>query len=195
MTAILWSAPGRSTMYGLVNRAIEQLVIAHRGEDGWARVCKKADWSDEGFVAMQTYDDAVTYRLVGAVSEELGLHASEVLKAFGEYWILYTAEEGYGAMLSMCGNNIKDFLTGMNQMHARIAVTMPNIRPPHFTIKEVGENELNLIYESDRDGLAPMVEGLISGLAKRFGQRISIELIQAKSREAPKDVFRILILD
>ncbi len=180
-------------MYGLVNRAIEQLVLSIKGEDSWARVCKKANWSDEGFVAMQTYDDAVTYRLVGAVSEELGISEHDVLKSFGEYWILYTAEEGYGAMLSMCGDNIRDFLTRMNQMHARIAVTMPDIRPPHFTIKDVSDTELHLTYESDREGLAPMVEGLILGLAKRFDQKISIKLIHPKTAESPCDVFQILI--
>jgi hypothetical protein len=180
-------------MYGLVNRAIEQLVVSTKGEDSWARVCKKANWSDEGFVAMQTYDDAVTYRLVGAVSAELGLAPDDVLRAFGEYWIMYTAEEGYGAMLSMCGDNISDFLTRMNQMHARIAVTMPHIKPPHFTVKDVSDTELHLIYESDREGLAPMVEGLILGLAKRFDQQIVIKLIHPKTAESPRDVFQILL--
>lgn len=178
-------------MYGLVNRAIEQLVVSLKGEDAWSRICRKTNWGDEGFVAMQAYDDEVTYRLVGAVSEELGLPPHEVLKAFGEYWILYTAEEGYGEMLAMCGDNIRDFLRGMNQMHARIAVTMTEIRPPHFHVEEVSPTELHLHYESDRNGLTPMVEGLIVGLAKRFGQRITIEHIEAKTKEKPRDVFRI----
>lgn len=178
-------------MYGLVNRAIEQLVVSLKGEEAWTRVCRQANWGDEGFVAMQAYDEAVTYRLVGAVSEELGLSPNEVLKAFGEYWILYTAEEGYGEMLTMCGDNILDFLRGMNQMHARITVTMPDIRPPHFHVEEINPTELLLHYESDRSGLTPMVEGLIIGLAKRFGQRVAIELIKTKTNEKPADVFRI----
>lgn len=103
-------------MYGLVNRAIEQLVVSLKGEEAWHRVCQAAQWSDEGFVAMQTYDDAVTYRLVSAVSEELALSPEQVLKAFGEYWILYTADEGYGDMLSMCGDDLRSFLRGMNRM-------------------------------------------------------------------------------
>lgn len=181
-------------MYGLVNRAIEQLVVSLKGEDAWRRVCQAAQWSDEGFVAMQTYDDAVTYRLVGAVSQELGLPPDAVLKAFGEYWILYTAEEGYGEMLSMCGSDLLSFLHGMNHMHARIEVTMPHIRPPHFHVEELNASELELIYESDREGLAPMVEGLITGLAKRFNQTIEIRQLERRQADSRQDRFHIRIL-
>lgn len=180
-------------MYGLVNRAIEQLVVSIKGEEGWRRVCLEARWPDEGFVAMQSYDDAVTYRLVEAVSKELALPAPQVLKAFGEYWILYTAEEGYGDMLSMCGDDLRSFLQGMNHMHARIEVTMPNIKPPHFRVEDKGANEMELIYESHRDGLAPMVEGLIIGLAKRFNQHIDIQQTGWRSNETPQDRFHIRI--
>jgi len=179
-------------MYGLVNRAIEQLVVSLKGEDAWHRVCRAAQWSDEGFVAMQTYDDAVTYRLVQAVSEELALSPEQVLRAFGEYWILYTADEGYGEMLSMCGDDLRSFLHGMNHMHARIEVTMPNIRPPHFRVEDRSDTEIELIYESDREGLAPMVEGLITGLAKRFNQDIEIHHARRRTAELPQDRFQIL---
>ncbi len=181
-------------MYGLVNRAIEQLVVSLKGEEGWRRVCQAARWPDEGFVAMQTYDDAVTYGLVQAVSHELGLPAQQVLKAFGEYWILYTAEEGYGDMLAMCGDDLRSFLHGMNHMHARIEVTMPSIRPPHFRVEEKSDTELDLVYESHRDGLAPMVEGLIVGLAKRFNQTIDIQQTGWRSDGVPQDRFHIRIL-
>jgi hypothetical protein len=180
-------------MYGLVNRAIEQLVVSIKGDEGWRRVCRAARWPDEGFVAMQSYDDAVTYRLVEAVSQELALPAEQVLKAFGEYWILYTAEEGYGDMLAMCGDDLRSFLHGMNHMHARIEVTMPNIRPPHFQVEDKGPHEMVLIYASHRDGLAPMVEGLIIGLAKRFKQDIDIEQTHWRSEASPQDHFHIRI--
>lgn len=128
-------------MYGLVNRAIGQLVVSLKGESAWARVCQQADWPDGGFVSIQTYDDAVTYRLVGAVSQELGLTPAEVLRAFGEYWILYTAEEGYGSMLNMCGSDLVGFLHGMNQMHARIEASLPELRPPSFQVQELNASE------------------------------------------------------
>lgn len=44
-------------MYGLVNRAIQQLVVATAGDAAWTRVCAKAKVDDVGFVAMCPYHD------------------------------------------------------------------------------------------------------------------------------------------
>jgi hypothetical protein len=181
-------------MFGLVNRAIEQLVLSLRGEEGWVRVCEAAGWEDQVFIAMQTYDDAVTYRLVGAVSQELGLPANEVLRAFGEYWILYTADEGYGDLLATCGNDLVSFLKGMNHMHARIEVTMTDIRPPHFDVVDRSPTEYELVYKSTREGLSPMVEGLLMGLARRFGQRIELTHTAQRDAASPEDRFLIRIM-
>ncbi len=49
---------------------------------------------------MKPYPDDLTYKLVGAACEVLNASAEDVLKAFGEYWILFTAEKGYGEMLN-----------------------------------------------------------------------------------------------
>jgi len=180
-------------MYGLVNRAIEQLVVSIKGPDAWSHICQVAEWPDEGFVALQLYDDAVTYRLVGAVSQELDMPPDQVLRAFGEYWILYTAEQGYGEMLNSCGSNMRDFLRGMNHMHARIETTMRGVRTPNFDLKDLSEHDIELTYESEREGLAPMVEGLLTGLAKRFGQTVDVTQVSARSPGVPRDVFHIHI--
>ncbi|MFX7898828.1 heme NO-binding domain-containing protein, partial [Acinetobacter baumannii] len=75
-------------MYGLVNRAIEQLVVATAGGPAWRPVCARAGVSPDGFIGMQAYPDDMTYRLVGAASEVLGHPPETVLRLFGEYWIV-----------------------------------------------------------------------------------------------------------
>ena len=73
-----------STMYGLVNRAVEGLVTEKFGVDPWQRICARAGLDDPQFVAMEAYDDAVTYGLVGAAAAELGLEPAAVLEVFGD---------------------------------------------------------------------------------------------------------------
>ena len=85
-------------MYGLINKAVRGLVLEIAGADAWSRIRHAAQVEDDDFISMEGYDDAVTYRLVGAASEELGLSPEAVLEAFGKYWVDYTADEGY-AML------------------------------------------------------------------------------------------------
>jgi hypothetical protein len=45
---------------------------------------------------------------------------------------------------------------------------MPDLKPPAFTVRNEKENYLELVYNSHRTGLIPMLMGLVSGLGKRF---------------------------
>ena len=163
------------TMYGLVNRAVEGLVTEKFGADAWLRICQRADLEDASFVAMEAYDDAITYSLVAAASAELGLEPAAVLEAFGDYWTTYTIEEGYGDLLTMMGNSLEEFLDNLDSMHARIAGTMPELMPPSFEREANDDGSSVVHYRSEREGLAPMVLGLLKGLARRFSVAIEIE--------------------
>lgn len=178
-------------MYGLVNRAIEQLVIATAGEPAWRQVCARAGVSPDGFIGMQAYADDLTYRLVGAASEVLGHPPETVLRLFGEYWIVYTAEEGYGELLGRFGDDMRSFLASLDEMHGRVESTFPEMVLPRFTVRDGDGDGYLLHYSSVRAGLAPMVEGLLTGLAQRFGTEISIERVQRREDGAAEDVFRI----
>ena len=181
-------------MYGLVNRAVEDLVKQMKGDDGWRRVCAHAQVGSDGFVAVRSYPDDVTHRLVGSVSREMDLPAEKVLEAFGEYWILYTAEQGYGDMLRSAGAGVREVLGNLNDMHGRIETAFPEMTLPYFFVEDVGDDEFELIYESSRDGLAPMVIGLVRGLAGRFGQRVEIDHVEGRAPGSPRDRFRVRVL-
>lgn len=155
-------------MYGLVNQAVEDLAVKLGGPELWASIVAKAGVERPVFVAMAPYDDSITYRLVEAASEVLGIPSAEVLEAFGEHWILYTGDQGYGPMLSAMGQTLPQFLGNLDSMHSRIALSMPELRPPSFACEELEEGRLQVRYWSERAGLASMVTGLLKGLAKRF---------------------------
>lgn len=182
-------------MYGMVNRAIEQLVVSLKGEAVWQQICQRAGVSAEGFVAMCPYHDDLTYGLVGAVSEALNLTPEQVLQAFGEYWILYTADEGYGELMQAGGNTLREFLGNLNDMHGRIETVFPQMRAPRFVVYDVGPGEYTLHYESERPGLAPMVVGLVHGLARRFEQSVEVRQVQCRTQGSRDDVFSIRHID
>jgi hypothetical protein len=176
-------------MYGLVNRAIQGLVVEKFGAERWRNVRQRAGVQQDGFVAMHAYDDAITYALVGAASAELGLPPAEVLEAFGEYWTTYTIDEGYGGLLSTMGGTIDEFLDNLDSMHARVGATMPQLVPPGFEREAIDDDSSILPYRSTRAGLAPMVLGLLRGLAKRFAVQIEVEHLEATA--AGHERFRI----
>ena len=181
-------------MYGLVNRAVEDLVKQVKGDDGWRRVCAHAQVGVEGFVAVRSYPDDVTHRLVGSVSREMSLPPEKVLESFGEYWILYTAEKGYGDLLRSAGTGVREVMGNLNEMHARIETAFPEMSLPYFFVEDIDAEVFDLVYESSRDGLAPMVVGLVKGLAARFGQRVEVEHTESRSPGSPRDRFRVRLL-
>jgi hypothetical protein len=178
-------------MYGLVNKAIKDLVVANYGENVWKDICKRAGFFEEDFLGMSPYPDQLTFDLVRHTSEALQVDPSVVLELFGEHWIIYTAEGGYGDIIRMTGETFPEFLSNLDFLHDRIQNVMPELRPPLFTTRNETENSIEIEYRTHRSGLTPMVIGILRGTGKRFGLSVQVEHIQKKSEQSDCDVFRV----
>jgi hypothetical protein len=179
-------------MYGMINKAIRDLVVSRFGEAAWQQVREKAGVSDEVFINMVKYPDDATYRLVGAASEVLNAPAAAILETFGEYWTVYSAESGFGHLLDFAGDNLVDFLRNLDNMHTRVALSFPELQPPSFKVTDVADGSLRLHYYSQRDGLAPLAIGMVKGLGKRFSTPVKITLEKAKADGYDHDEFSVL---
>lgn len=182
-------------MYGLVNRAVEELVCTQFGEATWEAIRAEAEVDIEVFVSMEPYADDVTYKLVNAASKILGISAETVLITFGEYWTLYTAREGYGELLKMSGNTFPEFLRNLDNMHARVGLLYPELQPPSFECTDVNDHGMLLHYRSHREGMAPLVVGLLQGLSKMFAINLAIEHVQKRPVDGKHDVFKLTYLN
>ncbi len=171
-------------MYGMVNQAVRGLVIDRFGVQTWTRIHSGAK-APENFSAMQPYDDAVTYDLVGQAVEVLGVPMESILHAFGEYWVLEIATKHYGTLMASTGRDFADFLANLDHMHQRIRVTFPNYQPPSFRVKPVDPGTLQVDYYSHRPGLLPFVEGLFKGLGQYFSVEVSFEHITDEAHRLP----------
>jgi len=176
-------------MYGLVNRAVQELVSSQFGKETWLEIKRKAETGVHAFVSMQTYPDEVTYKLVGAASEVLKISPTQVLEAFGEYWITYTASSGYGDMFAMFGSSMSDFLSNLDNLHARVATTFPALQPPSVRCTEVTATGMRVHYHSTRDGLAPLMVGLLRGLGKHFHTPVDVTHDRARGDAHDHDEF------
>jgi len=168
-------------MYGLVNKAIEDLVISSAGEAVWQRIKSSAGLDDLYLLDTSIYPDETTYQLVTAASETLGQSPEEILHAFGRHWVLYTGRQGWATLFAATGESLIDFLGNLNELHARVHTSMPEAQMPEFHLLEADEGYI-LEYHSHREGLAPMVDGILSGLAEQFGESWSIELLERSAQ-------------
>lgn len=175
----------------MVNKAVEDLVVTGFGQESWNAIKLRAGVEDDVFLSNESYPDSLTYDLVEAASEVLGMEAREVLVAFGEHWVLVTGKQGYGSMMEAGGRTLPEFLINLPTFHTRVAMIFPNLQPPRFSCTDVTENSLVLHYHSHRPGLTYFVVGLLQGLGKMFLSPTSVEVTRRKSDGADHDEFLV----
>ena len=161
-------------MYGIVNQAIQDLVVEQHGEATWSRILERAGCPDLALQEMDSYPDALTFELVGAVAAELGLPVPDVLRLFGRTWITYTSDRGFGRIIAGSGDSFGAFLGGLDAMHERVTRTFRAMEPPRMVLRSSDGGRFVLEYHSRREGLEMMVVGLLEGLAERFGLEAEI---------------------
>jgi hypothetical protein len=178
-------------MYGMVNKAVEDMICRNYGAPTWERIKKQAEVDVDVFLSNESYPDEITYRLVAAASEILRTPAASILEGFGEHWVLHTAQEGYGALMRAAGGSLPEFLSNLPNFHNRVAMIFPNLQPPRFECTDIAACSLRLHYFSRRQGLEPFVVGLVRGLGKMFRTPVKVEVAEARSCGADHDVFAV----
>lgn len=177
-------------MYGMVNQALEAMIKETAGPDAWGRIMAKAGIDEPAFVAMKQYPDSVTYALAGAAADELGLPLPKALHAFGMYWVSYANRGPWGKLMHASGRSTYELLAALDEMHARIALSFPELRPPSFGVERTADGVL-VEYRSDRPGLAPFVVGLIEGLGTLYRERVEVRQVESRDAGAPHDRFHV----
>lgn len=154
-------------MYGIVNSAVQDLVIQQYGRAIWAEIAHACGLDEENiFLSHQGYPDQLTYRLVEEVCTRVDCPAGKFLEGLGEFWVTVTGKRHYGELLAACGRTLPEVLAGINALHGRVALTFPGFNPPRLSCTEVTADRLLLHYESTREGLWPFVIGAVRALAE-----------------------------
>ena len=168
-------------VYGMINQAVKDLVCHQAGEDAWLEVCREAGVDPEGFEALTPYPDSLTFKLVEIAAKKLNHAPDQLLRSFGRHWVFYTGEHGYGEVMRMFGKDFRSCLANLNRMHAHMGALMPQLRPPRFVVRESSATSMTVDYFSERQGLGPIVLGLLEGLAEKYHETIAVEFLPKKA--------------
>lgn len=178
-------------MYGIVNKALQEMVCNRYGETTWAQILILAQVSDEVFISNEAYPDDTTYALVSTASAHLAVPIDQLLEQFGRYWVLETGQRSYGHLLKTGGETLRDFLINLPNFHARIFLIYPNLQPPEFVCEQLGPQQMKIKYFSHRSGLAHFVIGLLYGLGELFATPVAVEQIKVRASEQDCDEFLV----
>ena len=180
-------------MYGIINQSIQELILKEFGEETWLRIVNKSGVDVAEFQNHEVYDDSYTYKLAGAISEVLDTKLENVLMMFGEFWIIEISQKKYPNLMATGGKGFREFKLNLPPFHNRVYLTYPKLIAPEFKVRE--DNDTLLVeYHSAREGLAPLMEGMLIGITKLFGEedRKIVKEYSKMPNGPDHDLFRII---
>jgi hypothetical protein len=150
------------------------MMPSRLGPSQWAELERKLGLGAADYITARVYDDELTIGICRACADALGQDFSDFLFEFGAYWIHFAASGPYRGVMQSTGESLPEFLMNLDRMHNTVRLAMPEARTPLFELLDSHGDSLLVEYSSPREGLEPLVAGLLSGLLGFFGEQGSV---------------------
>jgi hypothetical protein len=177
-------------MYGMVNQAIKEMVLEKFDETTWDFICQRANLKLKSFAPFEQYDDAITGNLVSIISDIAKMNPTDLLEAFGEYWILYAHRSEYSSILESFATSPVELIESLDNLHSRLELMFTNLKAPSFWVEHSADREILVHYTTVRDmPLEFFVVGLLKGIFRLFKQDCKVTMLPAP--EGEKGLFKV----
>ncbi len=177
-------------MHGLVNRALQCLLIDTYGVDRWSAIARAATVDAAGFEAMLVYDDAVIESVLATASAELRKPVEELLEDMGTYLVSHTNMGRVRRLLRFGGDGFEDFLHSLDDVPGRARLAVPDLVVPAMVLSDMGEGRYSLECRARPAWLSHIVLGALRTMADDYGALAFVEFAPGHS---PKESDRCLI--
>jgi hypothetical protein len=164
-------------MYGMIHRAMRNMVQEQLGEDAWLGLQQKLKIGPMDLLTGKVYDDALTWEIISEAAVRLNLSVDQCLIAFGQYWVRYVDQGSLASVMNFTGQDLASFINNLNRLHLAVGAAMPDARLPTFATIRSEPGHLVVEYRSERVGFEPFVLGLLQGLMHRFHTSGQIEVL------------------
>jgi hypothetical protein len=159
-------------MHGLIFLQLQKFAQKQIGSQAWELLFREANLPVQSHSPARPYADDDFFALIAAASRVLGTSVGDVVEAFGNF----VAPE----LLRLCGRLLKpewrtlDVVENTEPlMHAAVRVGNPGAQPPVLDVVRTSPSELRIVYTSERK-LCRLAKGIISGIARHFGDTITV---------------------
>ncbi|CAK9297551.1 unnamed protein product [Gordionus sp. m RMFG-2023] len=177
-------------MYGLVLEGIAEHLKQKFGEEVWTIIMTKVGIKHRSFSTHKIYSETLIPRLAKVAEEVTGVDHEVMMEEFGASFVTFLSQYGYDKILSVLGRRMRDFLSGLDNLHEYLRFTYPRLKAPSFSTSEESREGLTLTYKSKRKGYANYVKGQIKKVGRVF-YKIDIE-IQMMKELISKDSYGVV---
>ncbi len=159
-------------MHGLIFLQLQRFAQQQGGAGAWERLLRDANLPKKSYSPVRDYPDAELLALVGAACAIWNLSAAAVVEAFGEF-LAPELLRLYDRLIKP-GWKTLDLVENTEAIiHAAVRVGNPGARPPVLVCFRTTEDELQIVYSSNRQ-LCSLAKGILKGLAKHFAEAITV---------------------
>lgn len=163
-------------MKGVVFNIFEDFVEESFGDAAWSDLLDESNMSEEVFISINSYDDAILIKLIGKVVDKYSLEMTTLTRNFGKFAFPRLVRRIPGIASSF--KSSKEFLKGLDSIiHIEVQKLFAGAETPRFYFVEEG-NDLILDYVSKRQ-LTYFALGLIDGLGGVYSESLDVELLSS----------------
>ncbi|HUQ14827.1 MAG TPA: heme NO-binding domain-containing protein [Gemmatimonadales bacterium] len=170
-------------MHGIVHAELQKFVIARHGRPVWQELLKGAGLGSKNYLTSQQYPDADIAALVTQAATMTGKPASELLEDFGEFMVPDLMNM-YRPLLKPEWRTLDLLEHTEGTIHSVVRLRNPGAAPPQLRFRRVDPAEVHLSYNSNRK-MCAVARGIIRGVAKHFGESVTIVESACMHRGAP----------
>lgn len=171
-------------MHGLVNRALQCLLIDTYGVGRWTSIAHAAMVDTSGFEAMLVYDDAITETVLAAASNELRKPVEDLLEDMGTYLVSHSNMGRVRRLLRFGGDGFEDFLHSLDDVPGRARLAVPDLVIPAMILSDLGEGRYSLECRARPAWLCHIVLGALRTMADDYG---ALAFVEFAADRKPKD--------
>jgi hypothetical protein len=139
-------------------------------------------WSGRpAYEATSAYSDQEFADLIARTRELTGQTRREILTSLGAFTAEHVFTKLYPDYFVASGNTRSLLLSVEERIHEVVRATIPGAHPPRLHVRPFGRTGAMISYTSERR-LCDLLEGLVLGTARHFGERLAVEHVQCMER-------------
>ena len=156
-------------MHGLVNCAIQAFATNSYGREVWEEVTRRANLEFFDFETMLSYDDAVTPRVLDALSATLNRARNDVMEDIGTYLVSHPNTESLRRLLRFGGVDFVEFLHSLDDLSDRVKLAVSDLSLPEVELSEHSAEDFTLTCRVGPKGYGRVMTGVLRSMADDYG--------------------------
>lgn len=152
--------------------ALRSFVVETHGAQAWHQILSDVGLQSALYLPTKVYPDEDAQKIVASAAELAGTPAQDLLCAFGEF-LVPTLMKLYGSLVEPEWKTLELIAHTEKTIHRVLRITGSGAAPPYLRVGMVSEEEVEVIYDSQRR-MCAVARGIVHGVAAHYGESVSV---------------------